>query len=40
VNNEGEGIWKEATVECNTLSMQLPEGIEKNHEKLTGKSMS
>jgi hypothetical protein len=33
VNNEGEGIWKEATVECNTLSMHLPEGIEKYHEK-------
>jgi hypothetical protein len=26
--------------ECNTLSMQLPEGIEKNHEKLSGKSVS
>ena len=34
MNNEGEGIRKEATVECNKLSMQLPEGIEKNDEKL------
>jgi hypothetical protein len=40
VNNEGEGIWKEATVEFNKLSIQLPEGIEKDHENLTGKSVS